>query len=55
MALMIGNGIHFSNIEEINSDKATYNFRAKIIRLWQVYDFNRNNNVFSVEMVLMDS
>ncbi|MCH79892.1 replication protein A 70 kDa dna-binding subunit [Trifolium medium] len=55
MALTIANANHFSNIEEINSEKATWSFKAKIIRLWKVSDFNRNNNPFSMEMVLMDS
>ncbi|MCH84141.1 replication factor A protein, partial [Trifolium medium] len=45
----------FSNIDEINSDRATWNFKAKIIRLWQVSDFNRSTMPFSIEMVLMDS
>jgi predicted RNA-binding protein with PIN domain len=31
MALMIGNANHFSNIEQINFDKARWNFRANII------------------------
>ncbi|CAJ2652916.1 unnamed protein product [Trifolium pratense] len=54
MASIVGNTKLFSNIEEINSDKATWNFKAKIIRLWHVSDFNRPNSPFSVEMVLMD-
>ncbi|PNY08630.1 replication factor A protein [Trifolium pratense] len=45
----------FSNIDEINSDRATWNFKAKVIRLWQVNDFNRTHVPFSIEMVLMDS
>jgi hypothetical protein len=55
MALMIGNANHFSNIEQINSDKGRWNFRAKIIRLSQVSNFKCNNNLFSIEMVLIDS
>ncbi|GAU29146.1 hypothetical protein TSUD_59130 [Trifolium subterraneum] len=55
MALTVGNLNQFSNIDEINSDRATWNFRAKITRLWKVSDFNRTNVPFSIEMVLMDS
>ncbi|CAJ2640094.1 unnamed protein product [Trifolium pratense] len=55
MALMRCNPTYFSSISEINSDKATWNFKAKVIRLWEVSDFNRPNNPFSIEMVLMDS
>ncbi|XP_045791941.1 replication factor A protein 1-like [Trifolium pratense] len=55
MALTLGNRSMFSNIDEINSDRTNWNFKAKIIRLWQVNDFNRPNMPFSVEMVLMDS
>ncbi|CAJ2664860.1 unnamed protein product [Trifolium pratense] len=54
MALTVDNRSMFSNIDEINSDRATWNFKAKVIRLWQVSDFNRVNVPFSVEMVLMD-
>ena len=38
MSLSVPNRNLFSNIEEINSDRATWNFRAKIIRLWEVSD-----------------
>ncbi|PNX92168.1 replication factor A protein [Trifolium pratense] len=55
MALTVDNRKMFSNIDEINSDRSTWNLQAKIIRLWQVSDFNRANVPFSVEMVLMDS
>ncbi|XP_045800254.1 replication factor A protein 1-like [Trifolium pratense] len=55
MALTVDNRNMFSNIDEINSDRATWNFQAKVIRLWQVNDFNRVNVPFSIEMVLMDS
>ncbi|WJX72524.1 hypothetical protein P8452_56396 [Trifolium repens] len=55
MSLSVPNRNMFSNIEEINSDRTTWNFRAKIIRLWEVSDFNRTNVPFSVEMVLMDA
>ncbi|CAJ2636536.1 unnamed protein product [Trifolium pratense] len=55
MALTVDNRNMFSNIDEINSDRSTWNLKAKIIRLWQVSDFNRPNVPFSVEMVLMDS
>ncbi|PNX95898.1 replication factor A protein [Trifolium pratense] len=54
MALTVSNVNLFSNIDEINSDRATWNFKAKIIRLWQVSDFNRATLPFSIEMVLMD-
>jgi replication factor A1 len=52
MALTIATA--FNKIEEINIEKSFWNIKAKIIRLWQVSDFNRNNVAFSVEMVLMD-
>jgi replication factor A1 len=55
MSLSVPNRNLFSNIEEINSDRTTWNIRAKIIRLWQVSDFNRANVPFSLEMVLMDA
>ncbi|CAJ2635731.1 unnamed protein product [Trifolium pratense] len=45
----------FNPIEEINTDKAFWNIKAKIIRLWQVTDFNNPRVPFSFEMVLMDS
>jgi replication factor A1 len=45
----------FWNIEEINSNRTTWNIRVKIIRLWQVSDFNRINVSFSLEMVLIDA
>jgi hypothetical protein len=49
MALTIATA--FNKIEEINIEKSFWNIKAKIIRLWQVSDFNRNNVAFSVEMV----
>ncbi|GAU12842.1 hypothetical protein TSUD_73290 [Trifolium subterraneum] len=55
MALTVSTLNQFSQISEINSDKATWNFKAKIIRLWQVSDFNRNTLPFSIEMVLMNN
>jgi replication factor A1 len=55
MALTVADVNQFANIDEINPDRATWNFRAKIIRLWEVSDFNRTNVPFSIEMVLMDS
>jgi replication factor A1 len=55
MALSIANGTDFAKVSEINSDKAVWNVKAKVIRLWQVSDFNRNTLPFSIEMVLLDS
>jgi hypothetical protein len=55
MSLSVANGSEFSNISEINSDKAAWDVKAKIIRLWQVSDFNRTTLPFSIEMVLLDS
>jgi replication factor A1 len=55
MSSMISVVDEFSKIEEVNSDKATWNCKAKIIRLWEVSDFNRNTIPFSIEMVLMDA
>jgi replication factor A1 len=55
MSLSVANGSVFSKISEINSDKATWDVKAKIIRLWQVSDFNRTTLPFSIEMVLLDS
>ncbi|WJX63460.1 hypothetical protein P8452_48346 [Trifolium repens] len=55
MSLSVPNRNLFSNIEEINSDRTTWNIRAKIIRLSPVSDFNRANVPFSLEMVLMDA
>ncbi|CAJ2636122.1 unnamed protein product [Trifolium pratense] len=55
MAFMIGNGEHFSEIEKIDSERTSWNLKAKILRLWEVSDFSRPNSPFSLEMVLMDS
>ncbi|GAU42710.1 hypothetical protein TSUD_382460 [Trifolium subterraneum] len=55
MTLIVVDVNQFANIDEINPDRATWNFRAKNIRLWEVSDFNRTNVPFSIEMVLMDS
>ncbi|WJX39037.1 hypothetical protein P8452_26627 [Trifolium repens] len=55
MAMIIGDDSYFSKIQEINSDKSTWNTKAKIIRLWEVSDFNHNTIPFSIEMVLMDA
>jgi replication factor A1 len=55
MSLSVPNRNLFLNIEEINFDRTSWNIRAKIIRLWQVSDFNRTNVPFSLEMVLMDA
>jgi replication factor A1 len=55
MSLKVANGSDFSNISEINSDESAWNVKAKIIRLWQVSDFNRSSVPFSIEMVLLDS
>ncbi|KAK2449021.1 replication protein A 70 kDa DNA-binding subunit E [Trifolium repens] len=55
MSLSVANGSEFSNISEINSDKAAWDVKAKIIRLWQVSDFNRTTLPFSIEMVLLDA
>ncbi|CAJ2649029.1 unnamed protein product [Trifolium pratense] len=52
---MIGNGEHFSEIEKIDSERTSWNLKAKILRLWEVSDFSRPNSPFSLEMVLMDS
>jgi replication factor A1 len=53
--MIIGDDSYFSKIQEINSDKSTWNTKAKIIRLWEVSDFNQNTIPFSIEMVLMDA
>ncbi|KAK2457830.1 replication protein A 70 kDa DNA-binding subunit E [Trifolium repens] len=55
MSSMISVVDEFSKIEEVNSDRATWNCKAKIIRLWELSDFNRNTIPFSIEMVLMDA
>ncbi|WJX62617.1 hypothetical protein P8452_47591 [Trifolium repens] len=55
MTMFVVNPNHFTKLDEIDSDKAFYNVRVKILRLWEVSDFNRANNPFSIEMVLMDS
>ncbi|KAK2455293.1 replication protein A 70 kDa DNA-binding subunit E [Trifolium repens] len=55
MSLSVANGSEFSNISEINSDKAAWDVKVKIIRLWQVSDFNRSALPFSIEMVLLDA
>ncbi|MCH92959.1 replication factor A protein, partial [Trifolium medium] len=54
MAVTISNTTQFSNIDEINSEKASWNLKATVIRLWNVNDFNRMNSPFSNEMVLQD-
>jgi hypothetical protein len=45
----------FDKISEIYDSKSAWNVKAKVIRLWVVKDFNRNDLPFSVEMVLMDA
>jgi hypothetical protein len=45
----------FDKISEINDSKSSWSVKAKVIRLWVVKDFNRNDLPFSVEMVLMDA
>jgi replication factor A1 len=55
MAMFVPNENHFTKLNDIDSDKASYNVRVKILRLWEVSDFNRANSPFSIEMVLMDS
>ncbi|WJX88283.1 hypothetical protein P8452_70390 [Trifolium repens] len=55
MCMTIENEHQFSSFVEINSTRSSWNCRAKIIRLWQTSNFNRNTLSFSIEMVLMDS
>ncbi|WJX44371.1 hypothetical protein P8452_31355 [Trifolium repens] len=55
MCMTIENEYQFSSFAEINSTRSSWNCRAKIIRLWQTSNFNRNTLPFSIEMVLMDS
>ncbi|WJX68944.1 hypothetical protein P8452_53263 [Trifolium repens] len=55
MCMTIENEYQFSSFAEINSTRSSWNCRAKIIRLWQTSNFNRNTLHFSIEMVLMDS
>ncbi|KAK2435994.1 replication protein A 70 kDa DNA-binding subunit E [Trifolium repens] len=40
----------FDKISEINDSKSSWSVKAKVIRLWVVKDFNRNDLPFSVEM-----
>lgn len=35
-------------------DRASWNLKGKVIRLWQVSDFNGNRMSFSIELVLLD-
>ncbi|WJX88373.1 hypothetical protein P8452_70471 [Trifolium repens] len=55
MCMTIKNEYQFSSFAEINSTRSSWNCRAKIIRLWQTSNFNRNTLPLSIEMVLMDS
>ncbi|KAK2429023.1 replication factor A protein [Trifolium repens] len=55
MCMTIENEHQFSSFAEINSTRSSWNCRAKIIRLWQTSNSNRNTLSFSIEMVLMDS
>jgi hypothetical protein len=41
-------------ISEISTEKTFWNLKGKIIRLWQVSDFNGNRMPFSIEMVVLD-
>jgi hypothetical protein len=50
----MANLAEFSPISEISTEKTFWNLRAKVIRLWQVSDLNRNTLPYSNEMVLMD-
>ena len=50
----MANLAEFSLISEISTEKTLWNLKAKVIRSWQVSDFNRNTLPFSSEMVLMD-
>lgn len=50
----MANLAEFSPISEISTEKTFWNLKARVIRLWQVSDFNRNTLPFSTEMVLMD-
>jgi len=50
----MANLAEFSPISEISTEKFFWNIKARVIRLWQVSDFNRNTLPFSSEMVLMD-
>jgi len=44
----------FSAISEISTEKTFWNLKGKIIRLWQVSDFNGNRMSFSIELVILD-
>lgn len=44
----------FSAISEISTEKTFWNLKGKIIRLWQVSDFNGNRMRFSIELVILD-
>jgi len=44
----------FSAIFEISTEKIFWNLKGKIIRLWQVSDFNGNRMPFSIGLVLLD-
>jgi hypothetical protein len=50
----MANLAEFSPISEISTEKNFWNLKARVIRLWQVSDLNRNTLPFSTEMVLMD-
>jgi hypothetical protein len=45
---------NFSAISEISTEKTFWNLKGKIIRLWQVSDFNGNRMPFSIELVILD-
>jgi hypothetical protein len=44
----------FDKFSDINSSKSSWNIKGKVLRLWVVKDFNRNEIPFSVEMIIMD-
>jgi len=50
----MANLAEFSPIFEISTEKFFWNIKAKVIRLWQVSDLNKNTLPFSSETVLMD-
>ncbi|MQL90015.1 hypothetical protein Taro_022598, partial [Colocasia esculenta] len=45
---------NFDFIDEINPFKETWKIKVKITTLWSTYKFNSHEEIFSIDMILVD-
>ena len=44
----------YNLLDEINTEKYDWNIRVKVTRMWEVLNIKTNNELMSVDLVLLD-